>query len=66
MGESFDVALAEIKKLGFTSETIQLSETIIQNMLHNFEKVRKCLDYFTKLSTLKLDFSFNGPTCLQL
>lgn len=38
MGESYDIAIKEISKLGFTSETIQLTDTIIQNMVKNFEK----------------------------
>jgi len=38
MGESYDVAVKEISKLGFNSETIQLTEAIIQNMVKNFEK----------------------------
>lgn len=38
MGESYDVAVREIAKLGFNSETIQLTEAIIQNMVKNFEK----------------------------
>lgn len=38
MGESYEIAILEIKKLGFNSETIQLSEAIIQNMIKTFEK----------------------------
>jgi HD-GYP domain-containing protein (c-di-GMP phosphodiesterase class II) len=38
MGESYEVVMKEITKLGFTSETIQLTDTIIQNMVKNFEK----------------------------
>lgn len=38
MGESFDIAIDEILKFGFNSETIQLTESIIQNMIKNFEK----------------------------
>lgn len=38
MGESYDIAIKEISKLGFNSETIQLAEAIIQNMVKNFEK----------------------------
>lgn len=38
MGESYDIAVREIAKLGFNSETIQLTESIIQNMVKNFEK----------------------------
>jgi HD-GYP domain-containing protein (c-di-GMP phosphodiesterase class II) len=38
MGESYDIAIKEIAKLGFTSETIQLTDSIIHNMLKNFEK----------------------------
>lgn len=36
MGESYDVALKEIQKLGFTSETIQLTDSIVSNMIKNF------------------------------
>jgi HD-GYP domain-containing protein (c-di-GMP phosphodiesterase class II) len=38
MGESYEVAIKEIRNLGFNSETIQLTESIIQNMVKNFEK----------------------------
>ncbi len=38
MGESYDIATKEIIKLGFNSETIQLTDTIIDNMVKNFEK----------------------------
>lgn len=38
MGESFDIASKEIVTLGFTSETIQLTDTIIENMIKNFQK----------------------------
>lgn len=38
MGESYDIATKEIMKLGFNSETIQLTDTIIDNMVKNFEK----------------------------
>ncbi|MBC7714295.1 MAG: hypothetical protein H7177_13205 [Rhizobacter sp.] len=38
MGESYDIATKEIITLGFNSETIQLTDTIIENMVKNFEK----------------------------
>jgi response regulator RpfG family c-di-GMP phosphodiesterase len=38
MGESYDIAVREITKLGFNSETVQLTDTIIQNMIKNFER----------------------------
>ena len=38
MGESYDIATKEILKLGFNSETVQLTDTIIENMVKNFEK----------------------------
>ncbi len=38
MGESYDVAIGEISKFGFNSETIQLTESIIANMIKTFEK----------------------------
>ena len=38
MGESYEIAIKEIMRLGFNSETIQLTEAIIQNMVKNFEK----------------------------
>ncbi len=36
MGESYDIAIKEISKLGFTSETIQLTDSIVANMVKNF------------------------------
>ncbi len=38
MGESFEIAVEEISKLGFNSENIQLMESIILSMLKNVEK----------------------------
>lgn len=38
MGESYDIAIKEISSLGFTSETIQLTDSIIHNMMKNFER----------------------------
>lgn len=38
MGESYEVAIKEIAKLGFTSETIQLTDSIVNNMMKIFEK----------------------------
>lgn len=38
MGESYDIATKEIVTLGFNSETIQLTDTIIENMIKNFQK----------------------------
>ncbi len=38
MGESYDIVTKEIIKLGFNSETVQLTDTIIENMIKNFEK----------------------------
>ncbi len=38
MGESYDIAVREIINLGFNSETIQLTDTIIHNMIKNFER----------------------------
>jgi len=38
MGESYEIAIKEISKLGFTTESIQLTETIVQNMVKTFEK----------------------------
>jgi response regulator RpfG family c-di-GMP phosphodiesterase len=41
MGESYEIATKEIITLGFNSETIQLTDTIIENMIKNFEKSPK-------------------------
>jgi response regulator RpfG family c-di-GMP phosphodiesterase len=41
MGESYDIATREILKLGFNSETIQLTDTIIENMVKNFKKSKE-------------------------
>ena len=38
MGESYDIATKEILKLGFTTESIQLTESILHNMIKNAEK----------------------------
>ena len=38
MGESYEIATKEISRLGFNSETVQLTEVIIQNMVKNFQK----------------------------
>lgn len=38
IGESYEIAIQEISKLGFNSEMIQLTESIIESMVKNFEK----------------------------
>lgn len=38
MGESYEIATKEILKLGFNSEIIQLTDSIIDNMIKNFDK----------------------------
>ena len=38
MGESFAIVIEEIHNLGFNSETIQLADSIISNMVKNFDK----------------------------
>ncbi len=38
MGESFDIAINDIVTMGFNSETVQLTDTIIENMIKNFKK----------------------------
>lgn len=38
MGDSYEIAIKEIIKLGFNSETVQLTESIIQSIVKNFEK----------------------------
>lgn len=37
MAEGFDIALQEIYKLGFTSATVQLAESIVHNMIDSFK-----------------------------
>jgi hypothetical protein len=38
MGESYEIAAKEIISLGFTSEVVQLTDTIINNMIKNVEQ----------------------------
>ncbi len=38
IGQSFDIALDQIHKLGFTSATIQLTDTIVQTMIKSSEQ----------------------------
>jgi hypothetical protein len=38
MGESYEIATKEIINLGFTSEVVQLTDTIINNMIKNVEQ----------------------------
>jgi hypothetical protein len=38
MGESYEVVTKEILKLGFTTETVQLTEAIIHSIIKNTEK----------------------------
>ena len=49
MGESYEVAVKEIKNMGFTTETIQLSETIVQNMVKNFEQSAEMSGFLHKI-----------------
>lgn len=49
MGESYDIAVKETIKLGFNSENVQLTDTIIQNMIKNFEKYPKMSELLHKV-----------------
>lgn len=58
MGESYDIAIKEISKLGFTSETIQLTDTIIQNMVKNFERSPEMSNLLHKVINSKTGLLF--------
>jgi HD-GYP domain-containing protein (c-di-GMP phosphodiesterase class II) len=53
MGESYEIAIKEIVKLGFTSESIQLTESIIQSMVKIFEKSPEMSNLLHKLINSK-------------
>lgn len=58
MGESYQIAIEEIIKIGFTSETIQLSESIIAGMLKNFEKSPEMSNLLHKVINSKTGILF--------
>jgi response regulator RpfG family c-di-GMP phosphodiesterase len=58
MGESYDIATKEILRLGFNSETIQLTDTIIENMIKNFEKSPKMSGLLHKVINSKTNLLF--------
>ena len=58
MGESYDIAIREVIKLGFNSETIQLTETIIHNMVKNFEKSPEMSNLLHKVINSKTGLLF--------
>jgi hypothetical protein len=37
MGDTYDLAIKEISSLGFTTDLIQLTDSLVQNMIKNFE-----------------------------
>jgi len=58
MGESYIIALKEINKLGFNSETVQLSEVIIQNMVKNFQKSPGMSGLLNKLISSQTEYLY--------
>ena len=58
MGESFVIATKEINKLGFNSETVQLSEVIIQNMVKNFQKSPGMSGLLNKLISSQTEYLY--------
>lgn len=49
LGESYEIAIKEIKNLGFSTDTIQLSESIVGNMVNNFEQVKEMAGFLKKI-----------------
>jgi HD-GYP domain-containing protein (c-di-GMP phosphodiesterase class II) len=58
MGDSYEIAVKEITKLAFNSETVQLTDTIIENMIKNFEKSPEMSGLLHKVINSKTGFQY--------
>ena len=58
MGDSFSIATKEIHKLGFNSETVQLTDVIIQNMVKNFQKSPGMSGLLNKLISSQTEYLY--------
>ena len=58
MGESYEIATKEIMNFGFNSETIQLTDTIIDSMVKNFEKSPEMSNLLHKVINSKTGSSY--------
>jgi hypothetical protein len=58
MGESYDVATKEILNLGLTPEVVKLTDTIIENMVHNVEQSPGMTSLLTKVINAQTPFGF--------
>lgn len=58
IGQSVDIALNEIKSMGFTSATIQLTETIIENIIKTTEKSPEMSGLLRKIINSKTSYMY--------
>ncbi len=58
MGNSYDIATREILKIGFNSATVQLTETIINNMVETFKDEEKVSPLLRKIINSKTSYIY--------
>ena len=58
MGNSYDIATKEILKIGFNSATVQLTETIINNMIETFKDEEKVSPLLRKIINSKTSYIY--------
>lgn len=66
MGESYEISIKEITKLGFNSENIQLMESIIVNMLKNFEKTPEMSNLLHKVINSEIGIIFQQTHMISI
>ena len=65
IGESYNIAVKEIKRLGLTTATIQLTESIIVSMMETVERIPKMNNFLLKIvnSSSKYIYQHAHMTC---
>jgi hypothetical protein len=58
MGESYEIATKEILKLGFTSEIVQLTDSLINNMIKNVENFPEMTTLLHKVINAQTPLAF--------
>ena len=58
IGQTVEIALNEIKKMGFTSATIQLTETIIDNIIKSSKKSPEMSGFLRKVLNSKTSYIY--------
>ncbi len=58
LSESYEVAINEIMEMGFTSSTIELTETLIETMFKTFEKSKGVSSFIAEIINAKSNYMY--------